>query len=177
MSETTIKKTERGPEVAIQCVYLINGVALAYWIDFAFTRLDTQVSWRFPISLQSLFCLISFIGMAVLPDTPRWYYSVGRMEEGDRVLMRLFARSLEDPEVKQQKQDILDTIELESEQGKIQFTDWFWDRSQLQSARRVRTSFLILALQQNMGSYRDACNSHNTLTSSKVLTSWSTTAQ
>ena len=32
MAETTIKKTERGPQVAIQCIYLINGVALAYWV-------------------------------------------------------------------------------------------------------------------------------------------------
>ena len=151
MSETTIKKTERGPQVAIQCVYLIWGVALAYWVDFGFTRLDTQVSWRFPIALQSFFCLLSFMGMVVLPDTPRWYYSKGRIEEGDKVLARLFARPVDSEEVQQQKQDILETISLETGEGKIRFTDWFWDRSRLQSARRIRTSFLILAAQQNMG--------------------------
>jgi len=151
MSETTIKKTERGPQVAIQCVYLIWGVALAYWVDFGFTRLDTQVSWRFPIALQSFFCLISFCGMVILPDTPRWYYSKGRLEEGDEVLMRLFAKPLESQEVQQQRQDIIDTIKLETEQGKLRFADFFWDKGRLQSARRIRTSFLILSAQQNMG--------------------------
>lgn len=41
----SIESKERGPEVAIQCVFLITGVALAYWIDFGFTRMDNQVSW------------------------------------------------------------------------------------------------------------------------------------
>lgn len=151
MSETTISKTKRGPEVAIQCVYLIWGVALAYWVDFGFTRLDTQVSWRFPIALQAFFCLLSFIGMMLLPDTPRWYYSKNRMEEGDDVLARLFARPLEDGDVQQQKREILDSLELEHKEGRIRPMDWFWDRSRLQAARRVRTSFLILAAHQNMG--------------------------
>lgn len=38
MSESTIEKTERGPQVAIQAIYLINGVALAYWVIFQLLR-------------------------------------------------------------------------------------------------------------------------------------------
>jgi hypothetical protein len=41
----SIDYKERGPEVAVQCVWLISGVALAYWVDFGFTRLDSQMSW------------------------------------------------------------------------------------------------------------------------------------
>jgi hypothetical protein len=41
----SIESKERGPEVAKQCTWLISGIALAYWLDFAFTRLDSQVSW------------------------------------------------------------------------------------------------------------------------------------
>lgn len=156
MSETTISKTKRGPEVAVQCVYLIWGVALAYWVDFGFTRLDTQLSWRFPIALQSFFCLLSFIGMMFLPDTPRWSYSKERMEEGDVVLARLFAKPIENEDVQRQKKEILDSLELEHTEGRIRLTDWFWDRSRLQAARRVRTSFLILAAHQNMGESKEA---------------------
>lgn len=155
MSETTIVKTKRGPEVAIQCVYLIWGVALAYWVDFGFTRLgDAQVSWRLPIALQSFFCLLSLLGMLVLPDTPRWYYSQGREAEGDEVLSRLFARPVGDVEVQRLKKEILDSVELEHAEGRIVWRDWLWDRSRLQAARRVRTSFLILAAHQNMGEFR-----------------------
>lgn len=31
MAEMSIESGERGPEVAIQCIYLINGAAIAYW--------------------------------------------------------------------------------------------------------------------------------------------------
>ena len=41
----SINEKERGPEVAFQCVLLISGVALAYWIDFGCTRMTNQVSW------------------------------------------------------------------------------------------------------------------------------------
>ena len=167
MSETTIEKTERGPQVAIQCVYLINGVALAYWVrllkrqgpkllivsqvDFGFTRMDNQISWRFPIALQSLFTTCSFIGMLILPDTPRWYYSKGRNDEGDRVLSRLHDQPIESELVQQQRQEILETVKLEKVQGRLNLSDLFWDRSERQIARRIRTSFLLLSLQQNMG--------------------------
>jgi MFS family permease len=68
MSEMSITKTERGLEAANQSIWLIGGVAFAYWLDFGFTQMDNQVSWRFPIALQSLFAFCSFCGMIMLPD-------------------------------------------------------------------------------------------------------------
>ena len=44
MSERTIQKAERGLQVVIQCVYLIDEVALTYWVGFDFKRLDSQIS-------------------------------------------------------------------------------------------------------------------------------------
>lgn len=151
MSEMSTSKSERGPEVAKQCIYLINGVALAYWLDFGFVQMENQASWRIPIALQALFALISFCGMVLLPDTPRWYYARGKMEAGDDVLSRLHALPLDAAPVQRQKREILDTIELEKTHAKINLLDLVWDRSELKSGLRLRTSFLILAIQQNMG--------------------------
>lgn len=39
------EQEERGPAVAVTCVFLVAGAALAYWIDFGFTRMDNQISW------------------------------------------------------------------------------------------------------------------------------------
>lgn len=41
----SIEKKERGPEVAVQCAWLITGIAVAYWIDFGFVLLENQASW------------------------------------------------------------------------------------------------------------------------------------
>lgn len=59
----------------------IWGVAAAYWIDFGFTRLTSQISWRFPIGFQAFFAIVSGLGMLCLPDTPRWYVQYIDMTE------------------------------------------------------------------------------------------------
>ncbi|KAK5000582.1 hypothetical protein LTR66_000601 [Elasticomyces elasticus] len=155
MAETTIEVKERGPQAAIQCMYLIWGVAFAYWVDLGMIQVNhgpyVQVPWRFPISLMSFFTLISFIIMLVLPDTPRWYYARGRIEDGDRVLSMLYAKPIEDFEVQHTRAEILQTLQLEEDEGRIQLSDWIWDRSPIQSARRIKTSFMLLALHQFMG--------------------------
>ncbi|KAK5949441.1 hypothetical protein OHC33_009615 [Knufia fluminis] len=152
MAEMSIESKERGPEVAVQCVFLISGVALAYWLDFGFTRMTNQVSWRFPIAFQAFFAVVSGLGMFFLPDTPRWYYAKGRNQEGDDVLSRLHDRPLDDPAVQEMKQEIMATIKLEEEEeNKFNVLHLFWDTTDLRAGRRIRISFLVLSIQQMMG--------------------------
>ncbi|KAG0645448.1 Sugar transporter STL1 [Hyphodiscus hymeniophilus] len=152
MAEMSIESKERGPEVAVQCVWLISGIAVAYWIDFGFTRLDTQISWRFPIAFQSVFAMVSLSGMIFLPDTPRWYYAQNRVAEGDSVLQRLHDLPLEDDRVQLQKREIMTSIELEEkEENKLSVKSLLWDNTELRVGRRIRIAFLILSIQQMMG--------------------------
>ncbi|KAJ5378274.1 uncharacterized protein N7496_005683 [Penicillium cataractarum] len=152
MAEMSIEIKKRGPEVAVQCIFLIGGCAVAYWVDFGFTRMNNQLSWRLPIALQSLFALVSGSFMFLLPDTPRWYYARARHEEGDDVLSRLHDRPLSHPAVQHMRHEILDSLKLEEEQtNQFRVLDLFWDRSNLKTGRRIRIAFMILALQQMMG--------------------------
>jgi hypothetical protein len=125
-----------------------------YWVDFGFTRMDNQVSWRFPIAFQAFFATISIIGMFFLPDTPRWYYAKGRIEEGDSIVMRLHDRPFEDPAVQAMRDEILASIKLEDEdEHKFNPLDLIWDRSDIRAGRRIRISFLVLSIQQMMGMF------------------------
>jgi len=63
MAEMSIESKERGPEVAKQCAWLISGIALAYWIDFGFTRLDSQVSW-----VNDLTSHLSILKLTTVPE-------------------------------------------------------------------------------------------------------------
>jgi MFS family permease len=151
MAEMSIESKERGPEVSIQCIYLITGVAIAYWLDFGVSH-STMELWRFPIAFQGFFAIISGGGMLFLPDTPRWYFAKGRIDEGDDVLRRLWDRPLDDPRVQAMKSEIMASIQLEDqEDNKFNFLDLIWDRSDLRAGRRIRVSFLILSIQQMMG--------------------------
>lgn len=85
-----------------------------------------------------------------LPDTPRWYYARGRIDEGDSVLARLHDLPLEHKKVVTLRRQILDAIK-EEDKTHFNIKLLFWDDSELQVGRRLRTSFLILFVQQLMG--------------------------
>lgn len=141
----SLEAKERGPEVSYQLALLITGVALAYWVDLGFVQgLDRHPwLWRIPLAMQSCFAIFSATLLFMLPDTPRWYYARGRTEEGDDVLSRLHELPVEHEAVQFVKQEIISSLEEEDESGKISLAILFWDNTELQFGRRLRTSFLI----------------------------------
>ncbi|KAK5701919.1 hypothetical protein LTR97_004737 [Elasticomyces elasticus] len=154
MAEMSLEASERGPEVSYQLALLITGVALAYWVDLGFVQgLDSHPwLWRIPLAMQSCFAIFSAGLLAFLPDTPRWYYARGRLDEGDKVLARLYALPVEHESVQMVREEVLASLQEESH-TEDQFKWWqlFWDNSDLQFGRRLRTSFLILWAQQFLG--------------------------
>ncbi|ETN37508.1 uncharacterized protein HMPREF1541_07130 [Cyphellophora europaea CBS 101466] len=151
MAEMSTKPTDHGPEVCFQSVVLILGVALSGWVDFGFTRMHNQVSWRFPIAFQTFFAITSGIGILLLPDTPRWYYIKGRTEEGDQVLSALHDLPIDHEHVQAQRTQILRAIDVENSQEAFKLSTLLWDNTELQAGRRLRTSAVILGIQQLMG--------------------------
>lgn len=67
LSETGIEIGDRGPANAFNAILLISGVPLAYWVDYGFTKMDTQASWRVPIIFQCVFAFFSGGIMWFLP--------------------------------------------------------------------------------------------------------------
>lgn len=155
MAEMSLEARERGPEVSYQLALLITGVALAYWVDLGFVSgLDKHPwLWRIPLAMQSCFAIFSAALLSCLPDTPRWYYARGRMGEADKVLARLHSLPLEHEVVQAQREEVLASLKEEDNDSKEGFNFWllFWDNSDLQFGRRLRTSFLILWAQQFLG--------------------------
>lgn len=89
--------------------------------------------------------------MFFLPDTPRWYYDKGRHGEGDSVLGRLHNRPIDSEIVQIQRQEIISVVELEKDLASLNPLALIWDTTELKAGRRIRISFLILAIQQMMG--------------------------
>lgn len=155
MAEMSLEAKERGPEVSLQLALLITGIPLAYWTDLGFVQgLDRHPwMWRIPLAMQSIFAIFSGTLISFLPDTPRWYYARGRYDEADAVLARLYTLPIEHEDVQLQRGEILASLKEEYNDSKQGF-DWkllFWDNSDLQFGRRLRTSFLILWAQQFLG--------------------------
>lgn len=66
-----------------------GGVAVAYWVDYGMSYVDSSAQWRFPIALQILFALTTISLICFLPETPRWLLSHDRDREAGEILLRL----------------------------------------------------------------------------------------
>lgn len=44
----------------------------AYWVDYGMSFVSSQAQFRFPLALQILFAIVSFFGILLLPESPRW---------------------------------------------------------------------------------------------------------
>ncbi|KAF2767627.1 general substrate transporter [Teratosphaeria nubilosa] len=96
------KETNRGRAILWQLNVNIFGIALAYWIDYAVNRsqatVNTDWSWRFPLSLQVLFAAITILMCCYLPDSPRALVRAGRIDEARDVIDMLSV--IEDPVIR-----------------------------------------------------------------------------
>uniref|UniRef100_A0A1Y1KAA3 Major facilitator superfamily (MFS) profile domain-containing protein n=1 Tax=Photinus pyralis TaxID=7054 RepID=A0A1Y1KAA3_PHOPY len=147
IAEYSIDKNRRGRAVNSMIATAQAGVAAAYWVDFGMRYIKNSVNWRFPIAFQAVFSIANIAILCSIPDTPRFYYAKGREAEGDSVLERLHASALSSPQVQHSKNQILTSLELENaEASKLRIKDFFWDTSDTQTARRIRTGIIIFAL-------------------------------
>jgi MFS family permease len=157
LSETGVEIGDRGPANALNAILLISGVPLAYWVDYGFTKMENQASWRVPIIFQCIFAIISGGTMFFLPDTPRWYYARNRWEEGDAVLAQLHDTHVGDERVQSTRREILAAIEAELEANasldwKAFLTMGFVDKSRMKIVRRICMCFWLPMIREWMGS-------------------------
>ncbi|KAF7192842.1 Sugar transporter STL1 [Pseudocercospora fuligena] len=157
LSETGVEIGDRGPANALNAILLISGVPLAYWVDYGFTKMQTQASWRVPIIFQCIFAIISGGLMLFLPDTPRWYYARNRWEEGDTALAQLHDTDINDPRVQRTRSEILAAIEAELEANAS--LDWkqfltmgIVDKTRMKIIRRLCMCFWLPMIREWMGS-------------------------
>ncbi|KAK3487825.1 general substrate transporter [Neurospora hispaniola] len=72
-------------------VFIANylGIAVAYWIYFGMSFLDngnSDVQWRFLLAFQCFPAILLVLGIKLLPDSPRYLASVGRLDDAREVL-------------------------------------------------------------------------------------------
>lgn len=76
----------RGRGLAIELAINIFGVMLSYWVDYGMSYVSNDAQFRFPIALQILFAVVTFLGVAVLPESPRWLVAHDYHEKARHVL-------------------------------------------------------------------------------------------
>ncbi|KAI0199870.1 hexose carrier protein [Astrocystis sublimbata] len=84
-----LKADSRGKGLCIELAINIFGVMTTYWVDYGLSFVASDVQFRFPLALQILFAIITFLGVLVLPESPRWLLAHDRNEEARHVIWSL----------------------------------------------------------------------------------------
>lgn len=62
---------------------------MAYWVDYGFSYVNSAAQFRVPLALQIVFAIITFAGIIVLPESPRWLLAHDKHEEARHILWAL----------------------------------------------------------------------------------------
>lgn len=76
----------RGKLVSINQVALTSGIVISYLIDYAFAGAQ---AWRWMFALALVPAAAFGIGLAFVPDSPRWLTARGQMDQAKAVLNRI----------------------------------------------------------------------------------------
>ncbi|KAJ6112228.1 hypothetical protein N7523_008289 [Penicillium sp. IBT 18751x] len=118
----------RGKLVIIEMMMNIAGYCLVNWINYGLSFAGGAIAWRFPLAFQFIFLLILWTTTPWLPESPRWLLAHDREEEAVEVIACLEAKSLDDPFVIAQRNEIEFTIQYERENA-MRWRDLFKSKS------------------------------------------------
>ncbi|BGP27960.1 hypothetical protein JCM10295v2_006947 [Rhodotorula toruloides] len=108
----------RGRLGCIEFTGNIFGYASSVWIDYFASYITSDLSWRFPLLMQSVIGIILAIGTLFLPESPRWLIDTEQDEEGMGVLADLHGDGdPEDDRAKEEFREIKEGVLAEREFG------------------------------------------------------------
>ncbi|KAJ5397008.1 hypothetical protein N7509_005121 [Penicillium cosmopolitanum] len=105
----------RGKLVILEMMMNIAGYAFVNWVNYGLSFAGGAIAWRLPLALQFLFLFVLWSTTPWLPESPRWLLAHGKEDEAVEVISCLEAKSLNDPFVIAQRNEINFTIEYERE--------------------------------------------------------------
>lgn len=111
-------KNLRGTLVSLYQWAITAGILFSYFINAAFA--EAIYNWRWMLFAGVLPGIILFIGMCLMPDTPRWLVSNNREEEAKSI----FKKIEPDIDIEKEIEDIKSTLHSEGEEKHFRFKKW-----------------------------------------------------
>ncbi|KAG9768053.1 hypothetical protein KCU88_g7308, partial [Aureobasidium melanogenum] len=148
----TSKAATRGALIATQLTIVILGLTIAYWFDFGMLRhhSGTSAVWRLPIAFQVVFILLTWATIFFLPESPRYLYANGHIEDADDIMARIYSVPLDSVEVANHRSDVLAALEAEKE-SEFGWKNFFYDTSPVRTTWRLWLGVLVQFFQQMDG--------------------------
>ncbi|CAK1362014.1 putative glucose transporter HXT5 [Cercospora beticola] len=115
----------RGVLVASYQLFITLGIWTAEMVDWGTSENSNSSSWRIPNGLSFLWAIILGVGILFLPESPRYAYAKGRVEECRATLARLGGLAEDSREINILMNDIRVKHEEETAAGKAKWIELF----------------------------------------------------
>ncbi|KAF7001131.1 hypothetical protein CFC21_016861 [Triticum aestivum] len=99
----------RGALVSTNGFLITGGQFLSYLINLAFTK--APGTWRWMLGVAGLPAVFQFVLMLFLPESPRWLYRKGKVEEAEAILRKIY---MAEEEVTREMQELKESVEAEA---------------------------------------------------------------
>ncbi|KAI8338798.1 general substrate transporter [Choanephora cucurbitarum] len=101
------------------------GYMASEFIDYGFTFVDNDWSFRGPLLLQIVFATILAVGTLALPESPRYLIAKNQDVRAMKILSDMSGKEETDPKVTHDYNEIKDTLELEAKLGQPSWKEMF----------------------------------------------------
>lgn len=131
-------------------VFIANylGISVAYWLSFGLAFINngySDIRWRFLLGFQCIPALLLLAGIKMLPDSPRFLASKGRIQEAREVLEHV--RGSKDTDVEIEFQEICAMAERSKPNSPVEFMKILLGFGQQVAPHLTRRAWLCLWLQ------------------------------
>ncbi len=117
----------RGKLVSIQQLNIVLGFFAAFLSNYYFNKYNTSgvsnltdaTVWRWMLGVELIPAVLYFICLFFVPQSPRWLYSMNKVEKAKAILIQIHGKLTADIEIK----SIEDNIKLEKIVSKVKIKD------------------------------------------------------
>lgn len=101
----------RGQLACVEFTGNVLGYATSVWLDYFSSYLQSDMSWRFPLSIQCAIGALLAFGSVWIPESPRWLLDIGQDELGMQVLADLHGEGdPADPKAREEFREIKEGV-------------------------------------------------------------------
>ncbi|KAL0261616.1 hexose transporter hxt5 [Diplodia seriata] len=114
----SVPKSIRAAVVASYQLFITLGIWTAYMVTYGTEdAYSNSAQWRIPNGLSALWAILLGSSILLMPESPRWLYRVGRIEEARNIMARLNNCAPDDDLINQDIADIEEKQQAEKAGG------------------------------------------------------------
>lgn len=145
----SVPSDARGPCVSTFQLMITIGIFIGNVICYGFRNDMTDKSWHVPLGISLVFSFILFMGLLVLPESPRYLAAIGKVEQGCAALGKTVRMPPTSGYIVNEMEEIVKSVEEDRAAGTASWSELYTGKPKI--FYRVVIGIMMLSIQQLCG--------------------------